>query len=423
MPSVHIGRRDLLRGLGVGAAFFAPFARQARSWAAGKPTPNVFVLHTPNGHVRSAFGGSGSGGGFTLKSSLAPLESVKAKVAIMGDLDNAGASSKGSHEDIVRQLTSVPGSDMYRGYGSSIDWVVANATQTRPMTMSSRVGSKPDWNTKLSWRQDGVFEPQVEDATAIYTGVFGNVMATPATPADPAIAQRMLAQGKSVLDLVRVDISTLMSRLAPPERTKLEVHLDSLRQLEGALKPVATVGTAGCDPAPVKAKIAAGEAGTAGQALQKSMEIKFDLAATAFACGVRRAATLLGQPASAGINPLGGIGHHNLSHGEGPVADWIKIDVWYAERFAYFVKKLIDMQLIDSTVVVWTTEISEQHNQRGFVIPVAGGGALGIQLGQAYAARDTLSNLWVSVQKAIGVSKDTFGAGSSGGMPGLLKPA
>jgi hypothetical protein len=112
-----------------------------------------------------------------------------------------------------------------------------------------------------------------------------------------------------------------------------------------------------------------------------------------------------------------------VSHYEGanPVEVWKKIDTWYAERFAYVMKRLNDLALLDTTIVAWCTEISEGHDQRGFVVPIAGGGALGLQLGQALSARSTLSNLWVTVQRALGVPSDTFGAGSSGGIAGLLK--
>lgn len=407
----HIGRRDLLRGLGAGAALFAPFARQATAWASGRAAPNLFVFYTPNGHVRSAFGASGSGAGFTLKPSLAPLEPWKGKLAVLSGIDNPGASSKASHEDCVRTLTCVPGGDIYRGYGPSIDWVVAGALETRPLTLSSMWSGAPNWQTKISWKQAGVFDAHIDSASTAYAEVFAKAVPS----GSPAEVEKTIAQGRSVLDFVRGDVQTLQGRLAAPERAKLQNHLDALRQLETTLS--ASASAASCNAGPVKARI---DASGSGEDLRRAIEIKIDLATTAFACGVRRVATLLTQGASGGRNPLGGIGHHNVSHYEGPtpVEVWKKIDLWYAERFAYLLKRLSDLQLLDTTVCAWCTEIAEGHAQRGFVIPLAGGGALGMAQAASFSG-GTLSNVWVSVQKAMGIARDTFGAGSSGGIPGL----
>jgi hypothetical protein len=147
-----------------------------------------------------------------------------------------------------------------------------------------------------------------------------------------------------------------------------------------------------------------------------------DIIGTAFACGVRRSATLMVQPGNAGINPIGGVGnHHQVSH-DGPVDTRIQIDHWYATRFASLLKRFSDLGVLDTTVIAWVTEIVEDHSQYGFVTPIAGGSALGMQHGRVYDNGKTLSNLWVSVQQAMGVRSDTFGSGSSGGIPGFFKP-
>jgi hypothetical protein len=412
-----IGRRDLLRGLGTGAALLAPFARQVTAWAAGTPTPNFFVFYTPNGHVRSAFGASGSGAGFALKPSLAALEPWKGKLAMLSGIDNPGASSKASHEDCTRTLTCVPGGDMYKGYGPSIDWAVAAALGGRPMTMSSIWNRAPNWQTKISWKDSGVFDAHIDSASTLYGEAFAKAVPTQS----PADVDKVLAQGKSVLDFVRGDIQMMQARLAATDKAKLQNHLDALRQLESNV--ATTAAAASCNSGAAKARVDAGTAGaTGGEELKRAIEIKIDLAVTGFACGSRRAATLLAQGASDGRNPLGGLGHHPISHFEGtnPLDLWKKIDTWYAERFAYLLKRLTDLQLLDTTVCAWCTEISEAHSQKGFVIPLAGGGALGMAQAASFTG-GSLSNVWVSVQKAMGIKKDTFGAGSSGGISGLYK--
>lgn len=412
MARISMQRRDLLGGLGAGTVLFAPLVRQVNAWAAGKATPNFLAFFTPNGHVRSDFGGSGEGTSFTLKSSLAPLEPHKGKLAIVSNLDNPGASSKGSHEDCVRTLTCMPGPGLYEAFGPSIDWVIGNHLNSRPMTLSSSWPGRPNWQSKISWQKEKVFDPHVDSASGMFGEVFANVMPTQSA----AEVEKTLRAKKSILDHVVGDINALNARLPGAQRPKLQTHTEAIRQLEKSLTPASV---ASCSTTSLKAALDAG-----GTGLQRSLELKIDLIATAFACGARRSASLLAQGASGGINPVGGPGnHHNVSHGEVPDAKnvWKKIDLWYANRFAYLMKKFTDLGIIDNTVTVWATEISEQHSQIGFVMPVAGGGALGMQLGKAYGDKDQISNLWVSCQKAMGLAKDTFGNKSSGGIPGLWK--
>ena len=86
-------------------------------------------------------------------------------------------------------------------------------------------------------------------------------------------------------------------------------------------------------------------------------------------------------------------------------------------------------------MIVWCTETSEGHNQNNCVWLVAGGRNLGIQLGKVIEypfegeegalmqARETarrpenasIADLWVSVQKSLGVAQEGFGE------PGMTK--
>jgi hypothetical protein len=241
----------------------------------------------------------------------------------------------------------------------------------------------------------------------------------------PLPPSALAAQRKSVLDFVREDVSTFMTRVPASEKVKLATHLEALREVEKKISPPAlAVSTASCAPSAARTRTEIGTTGlTGGDELRVAIEIQLDLIATAFACGNRRVATLLTQGASAGRNPFGGVNHHDVSHGMGvdPGGTWARIDLWYAERFAYFLKRLQELRILDTTVVAWVTEISEDHSQDGFVIPVAGGQALGLR-GRRSFGKNTLSNLWVSVAKAMGQNIETFGVGSAGGIPGLYGP-
>lgn len=425
MQPFSLRRRDLLQGIGAGLTLLFPFAKEVRAQASGVATGNFMVYYTPNGHVRSKFGSTGNGDSFTLKPSLAQgLNAFKHKMSVIHDIYNPGASSKGSHEDCVRTLTCVPGSQGYEAYGPSIDWVVAESKGQRPITLAASWGQAPNWQSKISWKAARVFDPHINDAKKAFDSLFAGVVSSPSgnSSSSGETIEAIHAQNKSILDFVKADIATLSGRLAAPDKVKLDLHMDAIREIE---KTVTTVPASGAPLAACNTDGLATSITQNASDFKRSIEIKMDLIAAAFACGNRRAATLLTQGASGGRNPFGSPNHHDVSHfkGTNPQEVWAKIDAWYAERLAYLAQKLSDLQILDTTVIAWATEIAEGHYQNGFVIPLIGGSGLGLANRRTFTGNNSMSNIWVSVQKAMGIKKDTFGTKSTGGITGLYTGA
>jgi hypothetical protein len=169
--------------------------------------------------------------------------------------------------------------------------------------------------------------------------------------------------------------------------------------------------------------------------MQARGELWMDLLAMAFARGSRRVGVIQWQGVSEGYDPAADIGsptHHSITmNGAGDQSPerWIAIDTWYAQRFAYQLAALKQLGILDRTIVVWVSEISEGHNQHDMVTVLGGGQRLGMKTGQyirypftgtevegppaiAVAqnpANRSLADLWVTVQQAMGIDKATFG--------------
>jgi hypothetical protein len=440
--AAHITRRQMLAGLGAGAALLSPFVRYRSAMAQAAQSGNLLIFFTPNGHKRKYFETSGSGANMVLGPSLAPLEAVKSDVTVIRGLCQRSPTNIRSHEDICRILTCVSGPDKFTGYGPSIDHAVGKVIGQRPLVVAiDPYRDQPHWRTFLSWRESGVNEPFVKDPKAIFMDLFGAMTGTsPMQTAEQlAILERNKQRGKSILDFARRDIETFRKRINTNDRAHLDTYLDSLRGVEEKVMKVAPAVT--CDQNGLATRIAGmgtapkqnddkSATGLAAQ-LKERGELMMDIISTAFACGTRRVATIQWQGASEGYDPAGDVGspfHHSISHGDGgdPEARWAAVDKWYAERFAYVINSLKAKGVLDRTIIAWVTEISEEHNQNDHVHVLAGGQALGMKTGQGIryaftgqegqheaAARDpknkAISDLWVTVQQALGVNSDKFG--------------
>jgi hypothetical protein len=438
----HISRRAMLGGLGAGAALLSPFVRFRSGMAQAAQSANLLIFFTPNGHKREYFGATGSGADMVLGPSLTPLEPVKGDVAVIRGVSQRSPTSIKSHEDVCRILTCMSGPDKFMAYGPSIEHAVGKVIGQRPLvTAIDPYRDAPHWRTGVSWRDALVNEPFVKDHKAIFMDIFGAMTGVPATQtaAQMAVLERNRVRGKSILDFARRDIETFRKRVNTNDRVHLDTYLDSLRGVEDKVMQAPAPMT--CDQTGLGTRITGlGVApkqnddkspdGVAMQ-LQSRGELMMDIIATAFACGTRRVATIQWQGASEGYDPAGNVGspfHHSISHGGGgdPKARWAAVDKWYAERFAYAVTSLKKLGVLDRTVIAWVTEISEEHNQNDHVVVLAGGQALGMKMGQGIrypftgsegggeaVARDPknkgISDLWVTVQQAMGVNSDKFG--------------
>ena len=456
----RFSRRALLRGIGAGAVVLEPFLRYRSAWAAPEQSGNLLVFFTPNGHKRSltvngatqpCFDAVGSATSLTLGSALTALEPFKSDVAVIKGLSLKTPTFIASHQDNCRLLTcwGAPGdkeandNTQFTGFGPSIDQAIGKALNQRPLVVAvDPYRDAPHWRTSLNWSDSGVLAPFQKDHQAVFTDVFGGLTGQTQMPDQMAAMARARARNQTVLDLVRADIATFRSRINSNDKVHLDAYLDSLQSLEQKLTSAAATGS--CSVATLQPRVMAmaadkaplqnddkSPAGAAAE-LQKRGELWMDMIATSFACGARRIATIQWQGASEGYDPVADSGspaHHSVSHGSAPADHWGAIDAWYAQRFAYMLNAFKTLNVLDRTIIAWVSEITEGHNQLNMVTVVAGGQALGMKMGQYIKypingpekdgvasipivkdpANRGISDLWVTVQQAMGIQQDTFG--------------
>ncbi len=176
--------------------------------------------------------------------------------------------------------------ELVMGAGPSADSVIAAKTHPGkgPLALYAGFLKNGYEAQRLSFAAAGQLNPVIDNAYNLYLELVGL-----ATPGGDPTARRLLESRKSVHDLVREELNTLMQhpRLGSADRQRLQLHFDSIRDAETTIP--AMCSTTGLDT-------------TALEALQsyrsnprqtdQMAQLHMSLVAMAFACNVRRAASL-----------------------------------------------------------------------------------------------------------------------------------
>lgn len=443
-------RRDFFTRLGVaGAALVAAPVLRARTAHAGRAPRRIVIVFTPNGTVPEAWRPVGEGAefGFAPGSILEPLAPYRSRLLVLRGVHMSSAQSgpgsahqKGAGHFLTGRAllkgSFSGGGGQTCGFASgiSVDQEIANAvggaTRFRSLEFGVEVMSS-NVRGRISYR--GANQPlaPMDDPFAAFVRIFSGVEAV----ASPAEAARLLAERRSVLDFLRREVAAVYAQAAADERPLLELHLESLRDVERRLAPIG--GAAACRPPALGSRT-----GSDGEHRYPEIgRLQMDILAMALACDLTRVATLMWSNSTSQQNfPWLGIEerHHDISHAgdSNTVArdQLTKIDRWYTEQLAYLLGKLDALAeptaagrtVLDHTVVVGGNELGKGNNHTHKDIPwvLAGscGGALATGRFLEYEDQPH-NNLLLALCHAMGLrSHATFGdpAHCTGVLPGLL---
>lgn len=262
-----LSRRRMLQALGVGAAALPLLDDDhARAHAAGFPR-RLIVLIPPNGILADAFwpGDKRDENDFTMGEVLRPLDdasrkhgSLKKDIILVGGLTMQSALDDdreqklefgvgNSHNCLPHMLTgafAVRSTDKGHPCGNAISldqYVAAAIAKTSPTKFSSlelalQQGSGVSgYNMYPSYRGPALGtgatrEPQWNVTEQDPARLFARVFADRAL--SPQQFDQLRADEKSILDLVARDLDRLAKNLGTDDRARVQLHLDSIRQIE-----------------------------------------------------------------------------------------------------------------------------------------------------------------------------------------------
>lgn len=448
IPTARLSRRTLLRGT-CGVALALPFLdAMAPRVARAQSAPKRFVVFfSANGTIKDQWQPSGGETDFTLSPILSPLEAHRDQLLILRGLDNEASYIYDPNAHDTSMATLLTGDALLIGpsgtgraghvldgtaNGPSIDQELARMIGGETRLPSLELGVQSTTTilepmpTRMCYRGtrgDAKSLPPEDDPKTVFLRLFMDA------DTDASTLQELTRQRRSVLDFALDDFARLQAKVGSQDRQKLERHLTTLRELEQSLDnvplpsgqcevpdaPSVNLDPVDCiqDDRPARCF---GDFRELGKA-------QMDMLVLALACDITRVSTLQWATAESTIfhRWLDVAGeHHLMSHDPvGNREDLIKINVWYAEQFAYLLSALAShtegdgTSVLDSSVVLWANELSDGdiHNRRdlGWILAGQGNGAL--RTGRSLQYRDATTNqLFASLLTMYGSTTETFGA-------------
>lgn len=428
----HIfSRRDLLKRLNFSALALPLWSvLQETGLAQGSEESRALFVYYPDGNILKDFFPDSVGSAFDLPTITAPLAPFKSKLILPKGLHY---KTGGSHEGGASYcLTGVADSSSRVRY--SIDSYLGDQLASDRPYKSLRLGVGANFQSgddkRIAFLKTGAGAFVEDHPKKAFTNIFGQGLTADQT-------NQTVNLDKSVLDFSLNQLKALQQNLGAIEKSKLDSHLQALRELELRIGNAANIT---CSPTPDYRGIQFPDQETSYPPTHQindhfglMSEIMIDIMVEAFHCGVARFGLLQWShavsPTRFDFTKGPGIGkhHHELSHyggdpNGGMAQEFKACQKWYMEQMALLLtkleaRKISERSLLDSMTVMATTEIADSnlHNFENIPCVMAGGANGKLKTGQALNLNgEAFNRLHVTILRAMGLSDSTFGDPDAG---------
>jgi hypothetical protein len=421
-----LDRRTLLRGLlgGTAVSFALPpleamFNSTGTAYALDGVLPKRFgVWFWGNGnrpeHWRPS--SEGVGDAWSLSTTLTPLADVKKWLTVVTGTDillpndaphgsgAAGVLSGGGLIDVLDEASLVL---------PTIDQVMASYLGNETLFRSIETGCSGAKGK--SYNGPNSRNPPESSAVALFDRLFGPTFREPGdSTVDPRLGLR-----RSVLDAVFGEITTLQGQVSATDRTRLEQHMDGLRDLENRLARLEE------DPPDLEACVRPGQPVDLSDIdgrpqLREQNQIMAELLAMSMACDQTRVFShWFCDPVNDLLFPEASAGHHDLTHNEGGEQPQVQSNtVFCMEAFGDFVRALAAIPegsgtLLDNCAVMACSEVSlgQTHSIADMPILIAGSACGRLKTDYHYRSLggESTSKVLLALLQAMDVPLTEFG--------------
>jgi hypothetical protein len=399
----------------------------------GAPLRMAF-FYVPNGVNVECWKPRGTGADSQLNRTLEPLAGLKSEFQVISGLEHkngfSGGDGGGDHARANATILTgarpkkTAGADIHLGV--SVDQLaaqhLAGATRFPSLEISCDSVRKSGacdsgyscaYQFNLSWRTPTSPVAPESNPRLVFERLFGSGSG----PDRQQAFRQRLEQHRSILDFAADEARQLQRQLGRNDRQKLDEYLTGVREIERRIAGAERFGDLPDPGMPEPSGIPAN--------YREHLRLMSDMLVLAFQTDSTRIATFLSahDGSNRSFDDIGVTdGHHSLSHHQNDprkLAKIAKIDLFYAQQFAYFIGKLRETKdhdgrsLLDNSMVVYASGLSDGDRHRHDNLPVVlaghGGGLLHpgrhVQLEQS----TPMSNLYVGMLNAAGIPVDQFG--------------
>jgi hypothetical protein len=405
-------RRQFLRAAGLSLALpcLDAFAADRKA-----QTPRRMVcICAPLGLHPAYFFPEKAGKDYELTPYLDILKDFRSDYTVVSGLSHAGMSPGFAHQASASFLTGAQGAGRPGFQNSiSVDQFAAEHIGGRTRFPSLALSGE---GAGLSWTRTGALVPAATSPARVFAKLFLD-----GKPDEVQAQVSRLADGRSILDDVRDQASTLRSAVGADDRDRLDEYITSVRELEQRLaRDEAWART----PKPkVNVKPPTDIANVAD--LLGRTRLLFDLTHLALQTDSTRLITIMLGGATQ-VPPIPGVslGHHDLSHhgkDPGKLAQLKVVEMETMKTLHDLLAKLKQSKedgsnLLDRTTVFLGSNLGDgsSHSVKNLPVLLAGGGFRhGQHLHFDANNPPPLCNLYVSMLQRLGVETTRFSTGTS----------
>lgn len=421
-------RRTFLKSIAATLAMpTLPSLQAAQAAKVAAPTRMAFI-YIPNGVNLDLWRPKGSGKDYEISKTLEPLAELRDHFSVLRGLDHDKAFANGDGAgDHARanasfltgcQARKTAGADIQAG--ESVDQIAAKQIGHLTRLPSLELSTDPPrssghcdsgyscaYQFNLSWINESTPAPAERDPRLVFEKMFGS--------GNQKEDSRRRAYRKSILDFVMDDAKRLQARLGSTDRGKMEEYLTAVRDVELRIERAEKFR----NEVPEESR-----PNGVPESYGQHMRMMFDLMHLAFQTDTTRISSfLLAHDGSNRTFPEIDIhsAHHEMSHHRGnseSLANIGKIDHFYVEQLAYFLKKMRDTpegegSLLDNSMIVYGGGIADgnRHNHDDLPLLLAGKGGGTLSPGRVIEAPEgtPMTNLYLSLLDRMGAKARRIG--------------
>ncbi|MCM8530687.1 MAG: DUF1552 domain-containing protein [Lentisphaeraceae bacterium] len=403
-------RRNFLKASGVAIAL-----PSLEAFANAKKAEKVrrFVgFAGPLGVYPPGFFPTGKGKNFKFNDSTKPLEAIRDDVTVFKNLDHGLTGGHAAIHTLFsgsKLQTAKSNPILYPEKNISLDQKyadnVGHKTRFHSLAVCPSQKNKIGLGNNTCWTKNGIAVPNIEDPQLLFDKLFKQ-------DSQELIKSKLRRADirSSVLDAVMSQAKSMNKKIGKADQEKMDQYFTSIRGLEKKI----TSKKSWYD----KDKPKVDKMGFEAETHDKFFPIYFDLLHLALVTDSTRSA-VFHVPFGFDLTGIGvaSRGYHGCSHhgkNPGAVEDLKKVDTFLMKQLTRFVKKLKESNILDDTVVVFGSGMSDgsPHSNKCLPIIVAGGG---FNHGEhrIYSEdpnkKTPLCNLYVTILQSLGIEEERFG--------------